>query len=210
MRTWITLLCCILFLTGCAASTGQQAVHQKKHHSQFASADAKNVHDFLIRYQSVIAGEDAKAIVRLYADGARMVPYLVENKRTLTKKDLETRLADIIRLQRQAAMRLTFREPMDIKVSGGGERANVQALADLTWQDRGVAHQQALDCYFRLERINYLWKIRESHQAAASPGQTVSGQTATPAVQKPQGDHQFDDTPQRPIVPTDKPAQPLF
>lgn len=210
MRTWIYLALCALFLAGCATATAPKGAHAPKRHPSFPSADAKNVHDFLIRYQSVIAGENAKAVLYLYADGARMVPYLVENNRALSKKDLETRLGDILTLQRKASMRLTFREPMDIKVSGGGERANVQALADLTWQDRGEARQQTLDCYFRLERINYVWKIRESHQVAATPGQSLSGLTDQPADQTPRADHQFDDTPGKPIVPINKPPQPLF
>lgn len=193
MRTWTLPLLLAVLMAGCAP---QQAVRPKvRHPSGFPSADAKNVHDFLIRYQQVIAGNDPKAILHLYADKARMVPYLVENKHVLTKKGLKARLPDIIRAQRLAGMQLTFREPMDIKVTASGERATVEALADLAWTERGRPHQVTLDCYFQMVRLNYIWKIKESHQLMATPGQAVPGRTAAPAVHAPVRDRQFSDTP---------------
>jgi len=207
MRYWIVPLLFVWLVAGCVTPRTQKASRPKRPTSGFASADAKNVHDFLIRYQKVIAGEDAKAILRLYDDKARMVPYLVENKRVLTKKDLEARLPTIIRMQRQAAMRLVFREPMDIKVSVSGERANVQVRADLFWQDRGAPQHVALDCYFQMERIDFIWKIKESHQDMSAPGQTAPGLTAAPAAPAGAPDKRFSDTP--PLIPTGK-QQPLF
>ena len=212
MRTWFLFLLAVLLLAGCATSQKQTTPRTAKPQSSgFASADAKNVHDFLIRYQTVIAGEDEKAILRLYVDGARLVPYLIENKRVLTKKDLEARLTYITKMQRRAGMRLTFREPMDIKVSISGERANVEVLADLVWQEGGKPHHTLLDCYFRLERIEFQWKIKESHQDVATAGQTVPGKGATPAVRPGSSGGQFSDTPQHPIVPNeDNSPKPLF
>jgi hypothetical protein len=222
-------LLCLLFilavLSGCAAPkpiegpagqvvfTPKQPPRQPKPSvSGFASADAKNIHDFLIKYQSVIAGEDEKAILRLYIDGARMVPYLLENRRVLTKKDLESRLGTITKMQRRAQMRLVFREPMDIKVSG--ETGQVQVLADLTWQERNQPRQVVLDCFFSLERVDYIWKIKQSHQAVATPGQTGPGKGTAPAIrpepdagQGGEGRVPPADGAPRPIIPLDRVSQ---
>ena len=197
MRSWILFLLVALLAAGCAP---HKTVRPKGHPSGFASADAKNVHDFLMRYQQVIAGENPKAILNLYADKARMVPYLVENKRVLTKKDLQERLPSIVRAQRQADMRLALREPMDIAVTTSGERATVQALADLSWIDRGTPRHILLDCAFQLERVNYVWKVKESHQVMASPGQTTPSRVVPLASPAPKAsprtpDRQFSDTP---------------
>lgn len=218
------LLLVLAVLSGCAAPkpakgpAGGQVVFTPKQPprrpkppvSGFASADAKNIHDLLLKYQAVIAGEDEKAILRLYVDDARMVPYLVENRRVLTKKNLEARLGYITKMQRRARMRLVFREPMDITVSG--ETGQVRVLADLTWQERGKPRQAVLDCFFSLERVRYLWKIKQSHQEVAAAGQTRPGQGATPAVRpepKPGQDRGDRPAPSdgapRPLIPLDRP-----
>ncbi len=181
MRYWIILFALVV-MAGCAAPRKSPGPAP----TGFASADAKNVHDFLMGYQKAVNSGDEKAVARLYADGARMVPYLVENKRVLTKKELVLRLPYITKMERQADMRLAFREPMDIKVSG--EAADVAVLADLSWREGEQARQAVLNCYFRLERIDYFWKIRQSHQEMAAPGQTRPGAGATPAIgQSPPG-----------------------
>lgn len=220
----VYLLFVLAALPGCAAPkpatgpAGGQVVftprqpprHAKPSTSGFASADAKNIHDFLVKYQTVITGEDEKAILRLYGDGARMVPYLVENRRVLTKKELESRLGYITKMQHKARMRLAFREPMDITVSG--ETGQVRALADMRWQEHGQPRQVVLDCFFSLERVDYIWKIKQSHQEVAAPGQTVPGQGAKPAV-RPESrpdQNREDRTPPdgapRPIIPLDRPS----
>jgi ketosteroid isomerase-like protein len=210
MRYWlISTFLVAVTLAGCAAPrTGQPP---KPLPSGFASADAKNVHDFLVRYQTVVAGEDEKAILRLYADDARMVPYLVENKRVLARKDLASRLGYITKMQRRADMRLAFREPMDIQVPASGETAQVRVLADLDWREAGAPRHMVLDCYFRLVRDDFIWKIKESHQDVAAPGQTLPGKGATPGIRSGRPGPQDTDTTPQPIVPgAGQNPQPLF
>jgi ketosteroid isomerase-like protein len=214
MRCWnifiLIPVLAALVLSGCAAR--KTATPPKPHPTGFASADAKNVHDFLARYQSSVNGGDEKALLRLYAEDARMVPYLVENKRVLTKKDLAARLPYITKMQHKAGMRLAFREPMDIQVPASGETAQVRMLADLTWKEAGKPRRMVLDCYFRLVREDFVWKIKESHQEAAAPGQTHPGKGALPAVRSGPPAPQGTDGKPQPIIPDGEQQhpQPLF
>lgn len=193
LRRWLGIVLVGLLLAGCA---GPKKAGGPGAQPLFPSADAKNVHTFLVRYQDVIAGQDEKAILRLYTKDARVVPYLVENRRVLSRKDLEARLPWILKMQRRARMRLTFREPMDIQVPASGETAQVRLLADLHWQEAGQSHHTVLDCYFRLVRDDFIWKIKESHQDVAAPGQTRPGHGAQPAIRS------------GPLVPKDTEGRP--
>lgn len=211
MRYWYILaLLAAFLLAGCAAQ--QKGRPGKPQPSGFASADAKNVHAFLLQYQkSVNAGEE-KALLRMYADDARMVPYLVENRRVLTKKDLAARLSYITKMERKAGMRLAFREPMDIQVPASGETAQVMVLADLSWKEAGKPRHIVLDCYFRMIRLDFVWKIKESHQEVATPGQKTPGKgTAMPAIRSGPPVRQGTDGPPKPIFQDEEQKQqPLF
>lgn len=197
-------------LAGCAAKQKARPV-KKLLSSGFASADAKNVHDFLVRYQERVNAGEEKALLTMYADDARMVPYLVENRRVLDKNALAARLSYITKMERKAGMRLTFREPMDIRVPASGETAQVMVLADLRWKERGKARHIVLDCYFRMVRLDFIWKIKSSHQEVAAPGQRRPGRGATPAREPAPPDRQDTDGAGKPLFQDEgRNPRPLF
>lgn len=211
MRYWcIVPILAVFLLAGCAAKQKGRPV--KPQPSGFATADAKNVHDFLVKYQQSVNAGDEKALLHAFSDDARMVPYLVENRRVLTKKDLAARLAYITKMERKAGMRLAFREPMDIQVPASGETAQVMALADLSWKEAGKPRHIVLDCYFRMVRLDFVWKIKESHQEVAAPGQKAPGKgAATPGIRSGQPARQGTDGSPKPLFQDEgQKHQPLF
>jgi ketosteroid isomerase-like protein len=167
-----------LCLSGCAAK-GRKRDPQKP--TGFASADAKNVHDFLARYPEVVMSGDVKAIMRLYTDDAKIVPFLGNAVRPVKAGEMPKQLPALIAEERQAGLRIVWHEPMNIQVKG--ERASVQVVADLVWNDKGKPRQAVMNCYFGLVRDdNLLWRIKEAHGEPVKPGFTLP---AEPGGKKP-------------------------
>jgi len=183
MKKGILLLLMVLVLCGCATK-GKK--HEAPKPSGFASADAKNVHDFLMRYPEVVMGGDAKALLRLYTDDARIVPFLGNFTRPIQARDLPKLLPAVVAEERKAGMRLAFHDPMNIEVKG--ELASVQVVADLAWKEKGQVHQAAMNCYVGLVRDQTLsWKIREFHAEPVKSGFALPAQ-ATPKKPLPPRD----------------------
>jgi len=170
----IMVLALGLALAGCAAK-GKKPVEPKT--TGYASADAKNVHDFLVKYPEVVMGGDVKAILRLYTDDARIVPFLANVVRPIKASEMRKRLPEIVADERKANLRIAFHEPMQIEAKG--EKASAQVVADLAWQEKGQTKQAVMNCYFGLTRDeNYLWRIREAHAEPVKPGFTLPAQGA--------------------------------
>jgi ketosteroid isomerase-like protein len=161
-------------LFGCAGKAKPRAEPQS---SGFASADAKNVHDFLVKYPGVVMSGDVKAIRRLYTDDARIVPFLGNAVRPVKAGEMGRRLPEMVAAERAANLRIAFHEPMNIEAKG--DRASAQVVADLSWQEQGKTRQAVMNCYFGLARDeNYLWKIREAHGEPVRPGFALPAQKA--------------------------------
>ncbi len=170
----LLVLLLALGLGGCAAK-GKKPAAPKPSGSGFASADAKNVHAFMAKYPETVMAGDVKAISRLYTDDARIVPLMGNVVRPVKGGELAKRLPEIVAAERQANLRIVFHEPMQIETKG--ERASVQVVADLVWQERGQTRQAVMNCYFGLARDeNYLWKIREAHAEPVKPGFSLPAQ----------------------------------
>lgn len=168
------LACLVLALCACAGKGGKPVGPTP---TGFASADAKNVHDFMARYPGVVMSGEVKAIRRLYTEDARVVPFLGNFIRPVRSQDMKKQLPAIVAEERKADMRLAFHEPMAIQVKGTA--ASVQVVADMSWQEGGQPRQAVLNCYFGLTRDeHYLWKIREAHAEPVQPGFTLPPQAA--------------------------------
>jgi len=167
VAAWLLLALCALFalLPGCA---GKAAPKQAPTPTGFASADAKNVHDFIVAYPAVAASGDAKAFLRLFADNARVVPLLGHAVRPIRPNELTKQLPTVMAEERRLGLRVTWREPMDIQAKG--ERASVRVVADLAWNQAGQPQQAVMNCYFGLIRDErFLWKIKEFHGEPVGP-----------------------------------------
>ena len=174
MKQAMLVLLMALMLCGCAAK-GKKNGEPKP--TGFASADAKNVHDFLARYPQVVMSGDVKAILRLYTEDARIVPLLGNFTRPVQARDLPKILPALVAEERKADLRLVFRDPMDIEVKG--ERAAVQVVTALAWKEKGKPGQAVVKCYFGLVRDeNLLWKIREFHAEPVKSGFVLPPQAA--------------------------------
>jgi len=196
MRSWLVVLCMALLLIGCASKKNKAKEPLKS--SGFASADAKNVHDFLLRYPEVLMRGNVKDIMWLYTDDARIVPFLGNFVRPIRPKD-KKQLPAIIAEERKAGMQLTFREPMNIEVKG--ERASAQVVGEMVWQGNGELHQAVLNCYFGLVRDDQLmWKIREAHGEPVKPGFTLPAQGGSPKKPLPPRDPKLRSLKGRPPV----------
>ena len=156
----LLVLCALLaLLPGCAGKTTPKDAPKP---SGFASADAKNVHAFIVAYPAVAAGGDAKALLRLFTDDARVVPLLGNAIRPIRSGELAKQLPAAMADERRMGLRLVWREPMDIQAKG--ERASVRVVADLAWEQAGQEKQAVMDCFFALVRDERLvWKIKEFH-----------------------------------------------
>ncbi len=173
------LLALALVLGGCAGPSKKKAANPKP--TGFASADAKNVHDFMVKYPAVVMGGDVKANLRLYADGAKVVPLLGNAVRPIRGSELPQRLPEVLAEERQAGLRIVFVEPMQIEAKN--EAASVRVVAKLAWQERGKPQMAAKNCYFALVRDeNLLWKIIEAH---AEPVKADFSLPAKAAAKKP-------------------------
>ncbi len=154
----LCLLCAAL--AGCAGTSKKKPSGPKP--TGFASADAKNVHDFLVKYPGVVMGGDVKANLRLYADGARIVPFVSNVVRPVRGSELSERLPGILAAEREAGLRIEFVEPMQIEAKG--ENASARVVAKLAWKEQGKPKQAVMNCYFALVRDERLtWKIKEAH-----------------------------------------------
>jgi ketosteroid isomerase-like protein len=164
---------------GCAGSRPKKEAGPKN--ARYASADAKNVHDFIVKYPAVVMSGDVKANLRLYAEGAKVVPFLNRGVRPLRSTELPQRLPEILAEERKMGLRIQFLEPMQIEAKS--EQASVHVVAKLAWQERGKERQAAMNCYFALSRDeNLLWKIKEAH---AEPVKADFNLPAKPVVKKP-------------------------
>ncbi len=173
------LLALVLALGACAGASRKKSPAPKP--TGFASADAKNVHDFLVKYPAVVMGGDVKANLRLYADGARIVPLLGNAVRPIRGSELPQRLPEVLEEQRKAGLRIQFLEPMQIEAKN--ENASAHLVAKLSWQEHGKPRQAAMNCYFALVRDeNLLWKIKEAH---AEPVTADFNLPAKPTAKKP-------------------------
>lgn len=161
----LALCCCLALLAGCAGKTAPKDAAKA---SGFASADAKNVHDFILRYPEVTASGDAKAVLRLFTDDARVVPLLGNAVRPIRSGELARQLPLVVAEERRMGLRLVWREPMDIQTKG--ERASVRVVAELAWTQSGQPKQAVMSCYFGLVRDEHLlWKIKEFHGEPVGP-----------------------------------------
>lgn len=171
-------LCLAVLLGGCAGKNAKKDTAKQSH---YASADAKNVHDFLVKYPSVVERGDLAANMRLYADDARIVPFLSHVVRPIRSSEFSRRLPEILAEQRKAGLRIRLLEPMQIEAKS--EQASVHVVAILSWQEHGKPQQAAMNCYFGLVRDeNLLWKIREAH---AEPVKSEFRLPTKPVAKKP-------------------------
>jgi ketosteroid isomerase-like protein len=162
----VTACCLLALLAGCAGKAKKQDNAPKP--TGFASADAKNVHEFITRYPDIAANGDAKAMLRLFTDDARYVPLLGNAIRPIRAGELPKQLPTVMAEESRLGLRLSWREPMDIQAKG--ERASVRVVADLAWNQSGQARQAVMSCYFGLVRDeNLLWKIKEFHGEPVGP-----------------------------------------
>jgi ketosteroid isomerase-like protein len=201
MKYWIVWLVLALTLFGCAAKgkksaatkpAGTKAAGAKA--TGFASADAKNVHDLVALYPTILMSGDVKSIMRFYTDDARIVPFWGNATRPVRTQDMPKFLPNLVAEERQAGLRIAWREPMNIEVTG--ETATVQVVADLSWKVKGQSRQSAMNCYFGLVRDeNYVWRVRASHgepvkQGFALPAQTTAKKplpARDPKLKSPRG-----------------------
>ena len=159
------LLALLALLPGCA---GKAAPKDAPKPTGFASADAKNVHAFIVAYPAVAASGDAKALLRLFTDDARVVPLIGNAIRPIRSGELAKQLPAAMADERRMGLRLTWREPIDIQTNG--ERAPVRLVADLAWEQAGQEKQAVMDCFFGLVRDEHLmWKIKEFHGEPVGP-----------------------------------------
>jgi ketosteroid isomerase-like protein len=174
----LVVLCAMLcLLPGCGGGKKNKTAAVKP--SGFASADAKNIHDFINRFPDVAAGGDAQAMLRLLTEDARYVPLLGKVVRPIRGAELEKQLPAVLAEERRMGLELRWREPMDIQAKG--ERASVRAVADMRWKEGGQAKQAVMSCYFGLVRDeNLLWRIREFHGEPVGPSFRLPAQ-AQPA-----------------------------
>ncbi len=162
----IALVAALCLLAGCGG--GKKPKSEPGKPSGFSSADAKNIHAFIVRFPDVAASGDAGAMLRLFTEDARYVPLLGKDVRPIRGSELEKQLPTALAEQRRLGLRMQWREPMDIQVKG--ERASVRAVADLRWNESGQAKQAVMSCYFGLVRDeNLLWRIREFHGEPVGP-----------------------------------------
>lgn len=235
-----------LMLCGCAGkskkSVGANAAAAKAAGTKttgFASADAKNIHDLVALYPLILMSGDVKSIMRFYTDDARIVPFWGNAIRPVRTQDMPKFLPALVIEEKQAGLRIAWREPMHIEVTG--ETATVQVVADLSWKAKGQPQQSVMNCYFGLVRdANYVWRVRESHGEPVKKGFTLPAQTtakkplpardpklkspkskAKPAPSEPDATSapapteppapQGTDTPSGPFYPDGgQPPQPLF
>ncbi|EKO38078.1 MAG: hypothetical protein B193_3236 [Solidesulfovibrio magneticus str. Maddingley MBC34] len=174
----IALVAALCLLAGCGGGKKSKAEPAKP--SGFASADAKNIHEFIVRFPDVAASGDAGAMQRLFTEDARYVPLLGKDVRPIRGiGELERQLPASLAEQRRMGLSMRWREPMNIQVKG--ERASVRAVADLRWNEGGKPRDAVVSCYFGLVRDeNYLWRIREFHGEPVGPSFKVQPQ-AQPA-----------------------------
>jgi ketosteroid isomerase-like protein len=174
MRYWITILVMTLALFGCAAK-GKKPAGPKP--TGFASADTKNIHDFLARYPEVLMSGDVKALLLYYTEDARIVPFIGHFTRPIRSKDIPRLLPGIVAEERKAELRVVFREPMNIV--GKEETATAQVVADVSWKEKGKQTTAVMNCFFGLSRVDFLWKIRELHAEPVKPGFALPAQGTT-------------------------------
>ena len=171
-------LLALLFLLTLALAAGGCASKGKKSGPKptgFSSADEKNIHEFMVRYPGVMMSGNVKAISHLYAEDAKIVPFIANVVRPIRAGEMSKRLPEIIADERKANLQIVWKEPMNIQVKG--ERASVQVVGYLAWQEQGKLHQAALNCFFGLVRDeNYQWKIKESHGEPVGIGFTLTPQ----------------------------------
>ncbi|MHC1790773.1 Cif family virulence factor [Solidesulfovibrio sp.] len=164
-RLLVAAGCLLCLLAGCAGKSPPEAAPKP---SGFASADAKNIHDFIARYPDIAASGDAKAMLRLFTEDARYVPLLGNAIRPIRAGELPKQLPTVMAEEKRMGLRLTWREPMDIQAKG--ERGTVRVVADLAWKQSGQAKQAVMSCFFGLVRDDHLlWRIREFHGEPVGP-----------------------------------------
>lgn len=137
---------------------------------QYGSADRKSIEDMLHTYVEAWNSRDEKAILRLYAADARMVPRLALDRRVLTRKDLAANLGFILAEQARAGLTLELQKPLHVEIRG--ETATARALLRQTYTDRGQAMTVLVDQDCILRREQYFWKIVNEHP---QPVGTVGG-----------------------------------
>ena len=161
------LVAALCLLAGCG---GKKPKAEPGKPSGFASADAKNIHEFIVRFPDMAASGDPQDMLRLFTEDARYVPLLGKDVRPIRGiGEMERQLPLSLAEQRRMGLKMQWREPMNIQVKG--ERASVRAVADLRWNDNGKPRDAVMSCYFGLVRDeNYLWRIREFHGEPVGPG----------------------------------------
>jgi ketosteroid isomerase-like protein len=183
MKSILVGIVLALTLCGCAGKSkkpvGANAAATKAAGTKttgFASADAKNIHDLVALYPVILMSGDVKSIMRFYTDDARIVPFWGNIIRPVRTQDMPKFLPALVAEEKQAGLRIAWREPMHIEVTG--ETATVQAVADLSWKAKGQPQQSVMNCYFGLVRdANYVWRVRESHGEPVKKGFTLPAQT---------------------------------
>ncbi len=211
----LALVAALCLLAGCG---GKKPKAEPAKPSGFASADAKNIHEFIVRFPDTAASGDVGAMLRLFTEDARYVPLLGKDVRPIRGGgELERQLPASLAEQRRMGLAMQWREPMNIQVKG--ERASVRAVADLRWNEGGKPRDAVMSCYFGLVRDeNYLWRIREFHGEPVGPSFKAQpqAQPAKAPAKKPvrkekiviQGEPPKPSVKQPPTTPAPQPAPP--
>lgn len=195
----------LMLLAGCAAKPSEKAGPRP---TGFASADAKNIHDFLAAYPGVLMSGDVDAIRRLYTKDARIVPFLHGVSRPVRGREFSRRLPGVVAAEREAGLRVAFVEPMQITVTG--TRASARLVARLAWTEGGQPQAATMSCYFGLMRDEYYrWKIREAHAEPVREGFTLPPAQPAPPPGRP-GPADTAASPQPPHPRVEQGPQPLF
>ncbi len=148
MKRAVLILCAAILVCSCAAKPPKR---------QYASADEKNIETFVEKYVAAWNTGEEKAILRLYADDARMVARLAHTHKVLRKKDLAANLSYILKEQARAKLNIELQKPLRIEIRA--ETAQVRALLRLSFTDQGDAATVLVDQRLDLRRENYFWKI---------------------------------------------------
>lgn len=186
LRALCLVCAACLFSVGCAAK--KEEAGPGAGGSPYASADEANVAAFLEQYIQAWNGDDEKRVLRLYADEAKLAPLMVQDRRTVGKKELAGHLTHMLKTRARMGLRIALDGPPEINVKG--ESAEARAMVRAAFVLDGKPKTATLEYRFNLKRIDFFWKITlERYQGATTPparpaqgGAVQGGATRTKAA----------------------------